>query len=115
MEQTPEQLFLDSLDLIERIAVHACRRSRLRPEDKEDFVSLVHEKLLENDYAVIRKFERRENASFATYLNTVIRRLLLDYQNHLWGKWRNSAEAERLGEVAERLEELINRDGFTFD
>jgi RNA polymerase sigma factor (sigma-70 family) len=115
MEQTPEQLYLANLDLIERIAVHACRRSRLRPEDKEDFVSLVHEKLLDNNYAVIRKFERRENASFATYLDTVIRRLLLDYQNHLWGKWRNSAEAERLGEVAERLEALINRDYYTFD
>jgi RNA polymerase sigma factor (sigma-70 family) len=112
---TPEQLFLKSLDLIERIAVHACRRSRLRPEDKEDFVSLVREKLLEDGYAVLRKFERRDNASVATFLNVVIRRLLLDYQNHLWGKWRNSAEAERLGEVAERLEELINRDDYTFD
>ena len=115
MEQTPEQLYLANLDLIERIATHACRWSRLRPEDKEDFVSLVHEKLLENDYAVIRKFERRENATFATYLDTVIQRRLLDYQNHLWGKWRNSAEAERLGEVAERLEVLINRDCCNFD
>lgn len=112
---TPEQLFLDNLDLIERIAVHACRRSRLRPEDKEDFVSLVHEKLLENDYATLRKFERRENASLATFLRVVIRNLLRDYQNHLWGKWRHSAEAERLGKVAERLEELINCYDYTLD
>ena len=88
---TPEQLFLDNLDLIERTATYVCQRSRLRPEDKEDFVSLVKQKLMDNDYAVLREFERR-NASFATYLNTIIRRLLLDYQNHLWGKWRNSAE-----------------------
>lgn len=115
MEQSPEQLFLDNLDLIERIAEQACRRSRLRPEDKEDFLSWVKVKLMEDDYAILRKFERRDNASFATFLNVVIRRLLLDYQNHLWGKWRNSAEAERLGDVAKRLEELIKRDGRTFD
>lgn len=113
--QSPEQLFLENLDLIERIGEQACRRSRLQPEDKKDFLSVVNVKLMEDGYAILRKFERRDNATFATFLNVVIRRLLLDYQNHLWGKWRNSAEAERLGHVAKRLEELINRDDRTPD
>jgi RNA polymerase sigma factor for flagellar operon FliA len=43
----------------------------------------------------------------------VIRRLLLDYQDHLWGKFRPSAEAERLGPVAIRLDRLIGREGYT--
>jgi RNA polymerase sigma factor for flagellar operon FliA len=50
-----------------------------------------------------------------TYLNVVIQRLMLDYLNHLWGKWRPSAEAERLGPVAILLERLTVRDGYTFD
>ena len=112
---TPEQLYLDNLDLIERIATHACRRSRLRPEDKEDFISWVKLKLIEDDYAVLRRYEKRENATLRTFLTVVINHLLQDYQNHLWGKWRNSAEALRLGHVAERLEQLILRDGYTFD
>src|SRR5215218_3468574 len=69
---TPEQLFLDNLDLIERIAAHACRWSRLRPEDKEDFISWVKLKLIEDDYAVLRRYEKRENATLRTFLTVVI-------------------------------------------
>lgn len=112
---SPKDLFLESLDLIKRVVEHACRRSRLRPEDKEDFLSRVHIKLMEDDYAVIRQFEGRGNARFDTYLTAVVKWYLLDYLDHLWGKWRESAEAHRLGPVAERLEQLINRDGCTFD
>lgn len=112
---SPSDLFLQSLDLIRRIVDHACRQRRLRHEDKEDFLSRVHIKLLEDDCAVIRQFEGRDDAKFDTYLTTVVKRSLLDYLDHLWGKWRESAEAHRLGEVAERLEQLINRDGYTFD
>lgn len=111
----PKELFEKSLALIKRIVEHACKRSRLRPEDKEDFLSRVHIKLMEDDYAVIRQYEGREGAKFDTFLTTVVKRFLLDYLDHLWGKWRESAEAHRLGEVAERLEQLINRDGYTFD
>lgn len=113
--ENPEDLFRQSLDLIKRIVEHTCRRFRLRPEDKDDFLSRTHIKLMEDDYAVIRRFEGRDNAKFDTYLTIVVKRFLLDYLDHLWGKWRESAEAHRLGEVAERLEQLINRDGYTFD
>jgi hypothetical protein len=33
----------------------------------------------------------------------------------LWGKWRHSAEAERLGPVAMRLESLLGREGHSLD
>ncbi len=110
---TPEQLFLGHLKLIDKVAAHAARRHHFSREETEDFVSIVRLKLLEEDYRVIRKFEGK--STFRTYLTMVIQRLMLDHQNHLWGKWRPSAEAERLGPAAVRLEMLMVREGLTFD
>lgn len=69
-------------------------------------------KLIEDDYGVFRKYQGL--SSMKTYLTVAINRLLLDYQNHLWTKWRTSMEAGRLGPIAEELEKLLVRDGFTF-
>jgi RNA polymerase sigma factor (sigma-70 family) len=109
---SPEQLFLGHLELIEEIITHCRRRSRFSPQETEDFRGQVMIKLIEDDYAVFRLFEGRSNMT--TYLTVVIKRLLLDYQDHIWGKWRPSAEAERLGRVAMRLERLLVRDGMSF-
>jgi RNA polymerase sigma factor for flagellar operon FliA len=110
---TPEQLFLDHLPLIESLATHGARRCGFTKEETEDFVSTVKLRLLEDDYAVIRKFQER--SKFSTYLNITVNRLVLDYRNHVWGKWRNSAEAKRLGAVACRLEVLVARERLPFD
>lgn len=109
---TPEQLFLSHLPLIEEIAEHAGRWAKFRPEDIEDFVSWVRIRLMEDDYRVFRQFQQRANLK--TFLNVVIRNLARDYRNSLLGKWRPSAEAERLGKVAVRLETLMVRDGYSF-
>jgi len=110
---TPEQLYLGHLKLIDKIAAHAARRHHFSREETEDFVSTVRLKLLEEDYRIIRKF--KGDSVFRTYLTIVIQRQMLDYQNHLWGKWRPSAEAKRLGPAAVRLEMLMVREGLTFD
>jgi RNA polymerase sigma factor (sigma-70 family) len=109
---TPEQLFLGHLELVEKIVAHGCRRSRFSSQDAEDFRGEVMVKLIDEDYAVFRLFERR--SEMRTYLATVINHVLLDYQNHIWSKWRRSAEAGRLGPIAERLERLIVRDRNSF-
>ncbi len=109
----PEQLFLDHLPHIEKVVSHLCRRHHLQKEECEDFLSHVKIKLIEDDYAILRKFKGR--SSLKTYLTTVVVNLMKDYQNHLWGKWRPSAEAERLGPVAIHLERLQVRDGYSFD
>jgi RNA polymerase sigma factor (sigma-70 family) len=109
---TPEQLFLGHLKLIEQIIGHCCRRSRFSRQDAEDFQGTVMVKLIEDDYAVFRVFEGL--SEIKTYLSVVIGRLLLDFQNHLWTKWRTSTEAGRLGPIAERLERLMVRDGLKF-
>jgi len=108
-----EELFVENLPLIDGIIHGCCRTSRFTPQEGEDFGQHVRLKLIEDDYGVFRKFRGR--SSLKTYLTKVIARLLLDYQNHLWQKWRPSAEAERLGPVALRLEQFRFRDGLSFD
>jgi len=109
----PEELFLENLPLIEQIIGHCCRRSRLSPQEGEDFGGTVRLKLIEEDYAVFRLY--RGDSAMGTYLSIVIGRLLLDYQNHIWTKWRASAKARHLGPVAERLERLLGREGFSLE
>jgi RNA polymerase sigma factor for flagellar operon FliA len=108
----PDQLFLSHLSFIEQVATYACRQKGFSREATQDFVSKVKEKLWDNDYAVIRKFQGK--SSFKTYLTVVINHLFQDHLNHLWGKWRSSAEAKRLGPLAIQLEKLMSRDGLSF-
>jgi RNA polymerase sigma factor (sigma-70 family) len=109
----PDQLLLKNLPFIEKAVAQSCRRSHFSPEEAKDFASCVHVKLIEDDYRVFRQF--KGESSLRTYLATVIKWFLLDYRDHLWGKWRESAEAKRLGPVAERLERLLVREEYTFD
>jgi len=113
MHMDLEKLLLDNLPLIERIVAVTCRRQRLTKEESEDFGSVVKIKLIANDYAVLRAFSGR--CTLAGYLTAVIQHAYLDHRNHLWGKWRPSAEAKRLGPLAVRLDTLMNRDGMTLD
>src|SRR5947208_13014691 len=80
----------------------------MSPDDVEDFASWVKLRLIDGDYAVIRKFQGR--CSPATYLTVVIRRLFSDYQIRLHGKWHTSATAQRLGPDPVQLERLLYRD-----
>lgn len=111
MEDTPassaEQLLVGNLELVERLIRHICR-NKVHPAEMEEFSAWVKLRLVDNDYAILRKFERR--CSLATYLTTVIKRLFSDYQIHLHGKWHTSAAAQKLGAVAVTLERLLHRD-----
>lgn len=109
-EPTPKELFLTHLDHIKRVATHACRRHGFSREETEDFISQVEIKLIEDEYATLRKFQGK--SSLKTFLTVVINNLFKDHLDHRWGKWRPSAEAVRLGGMAIQLEKLL-RDGFT--
>ena len=115
LEPTPEQLFLEHLPFVERAARSACRARRLGAEHTEEFVERVKEKLFENDYEVIRKFRGDKGGTLKTYLATVVNNAMLDYLNHIWGKWRPSAEAKRRGGVAIQLERLLYLEKRSFD
>ena len=104
-----EPLFLEHLATI-RITLRALtRRYAMPPQDAEDFSSWATARLIENDYAVFRKFRGR--SSMARYLVVVLSMLLRDYRAAEWGRWRASAAARRAGTLAVRLETLVVRDG----
>jgi len=108
-----EAMFVSNLDLVESVIRYVRQRQKLSGSEAEEFDSEVKLQLVDHDYEVFRKFQHR--SSLRTYLTIVIQRIYLDFRNHLWGKWRPSAEAQRLGPVAIRLETLMARDGFGFD
>lgn len=109
----PRDLLEANLEVIGRIVAAACRRARRYGPDAEDFEASVHLALIENDYAVLRKYEGR--CAFSTYLTVVIERLMDDDRNRAIGRWRPSAEAMRLGAAALLLESLVHRDHRTLD
>lgn len=98
----------DVLQLVDRVARSVGRSRHLAPEDVDDFAQTVHLKVAADDYSVLRQFEGR--SSLKTYLTVVAARMLKDWQNHRYGKWRPSAASERLGPLAVTLDRLINRD-----
>jgi RNA polymerase sigma factor for flagellar operon FliA len=85
----------------------------MTPEETEDFGSSLKLKLIADDYEVIRAWEGR--CSLGGYLTAVVQRAFIDHRNHLWGRWRPSAEAKRLGSLAVQLDTLLNRDGMTLE
>jgi RNA polymerase sigma factor for flagellar operon FliA len=105
----PESVFLANLALIDRLIAIAARRHALSAPDAEDFGAWARARLIDDDYAVLRKFGGR--SSLATYLTTVLVNFFRDYRNSRWGRWRPSAEAKRRGPIGVRLEELLYRDG----
>jgi RNA polymerase sigma factor (sigma-70 family) len=108
-----EALFLEQLPVIERVIGWVCSRRGLRGADAEDFASTVKMRFVENDYEILAKYEGR--SSLKTYLTSVINRIYFDFQVRRFGKWRSSAAARRMGPIAVRLEQLVYRDGLTFD
>ncbi|HJQ40365.1 MAG TPA: hypothetical protein VKB93_24740 [Thermoanaerobaculia bacterium] len=110
---TEEEFFLANRAEIERAVRFVAGHARLSPEDAEELLSNVNLHIIENDYAVIRKF--KHGCSFATYVVVIARHALADMRMQVHGRFRNSAEARRLGEPAMRLEALVRRDGLTLE
>jgi DNA-directed RNA polymerase specialized sigma24 family protein len=99
------------LDLVEHVARTVSRASGLSREDTDDFVQTVHVRMAERNYHVLTSFEGR--SSLRTYLTVVIARLLKDWRNHEYGRWRPCAAARDLGFLGVELDRLVNRDGHT--
>ncbi|HEX3070109.1 MAG TPA: sigma-70 family RNA polymerase sigma factor [Thermoanaerobaculia bacterium] len=104
-----ERFFLDNLPLIDATILRVCRKYGLAGADAEDFTSVIHIKLIEDDYAVLRKFQNKSQLS--TYLSVIIQRHYFDQKIHEWGKWRPSILARKAGDAAILLERLVSRDG----
>lgn len=103
--------FLEHLELINRLLARLARRHAMSADDAEEFAAWARARLLDNDCAILRKFEGRSSA--ATFLTVVVSNLLHDWRNAKWGRWRPSAAACRMGPLGIRLEELLVRDGYS--
>ena len=108
-----EEFYRQHLTVIGQIALSVCRRNGVDDHDAEDFASDIRLKLCDDDYAVIRKFQGK--SSFTTYLTVVINKAFLDHRRRIWGKWTPSSQAKRLGVAGILLEQLVYRDGCSFD
>jgi RNA polymerase sigma factor (sigma-70 family) len=104
-----ERRLVEHLPDIDRITGAIAHRHALDHADADEFAAWAKARLVDGDYAIIRKFEGR--SSFRTFLSVVLTNLFRDYRNQAWGRWRPSAAAQRMGPLAVRLEELLYRDG----
>lgn len=111
--KNPRILFEQHLDWIERVAAMTCSKAGIWGAEAEDFASFIQIRLIEDDYAIIRK--HRGEATLKTYLATVVVRQFHDYWRERRGRWRTSAAANRLGPPAPDLEALVYRDGYRLD
>ncbi|HVG06492.1 MAG TPA: hypothetical protein VNM67_02230 [Thermoanaerobaculia bacterium] len=99
--------------LIQKKLNHLSRRSGLPEYEAEEFRSWALFKLVEDDSRVLASWEGR--SAFPTFLTVVLVNLMRDYRTHIWGKWRPTAAARRLGREAVLLEQLCFRDGLSLD
>ena len=105
-----ERTFLSALTAIDRIIVLQTRRHALSPADADEYAAWAKARIIDADYAILRKFGGR--SSLQTYLTAVLVNLFRDYRNLCWGRWRPSAAAKRFGPLAVRLEELLYREAY---
>jgi RNA polymerase sigma factor (sigma-70 family) len=108
-----EVLFLENLGWIERVTAALCRRHGIDGDEAEDVVAWVRMLVMEDDYAVLRKF--RGESTVTTYLTVAVSLLFREHRIRERGRWRPSAAAQRLGHAAVRLETMVYRDGYRLD
>jgi RNA polymerase sigma factor for flagellar operon FliA len=108
-----EALFLAHLGWIDRVASVACSKHGVWGAEAEDFAAWVRMKLMEDDYAVLRRF--RGDSELKTYLASVVARYFVSFIRTLRGRWRPSVAAERIGPPAPDLEQLVRREGYTVE
>jgi DNA-directed RNA polymerase specialized sigma24 family protein len=108
-----ERLFVAEQPTIKSAVAQVARRYRLSRDETEELASEVALKLIERDYAVLRK--SRGSGNPGAYLSAVVRHLALDSRTAKWGKWRASAGARRMGPAAVAVEELVGKRGIHWD
>lgn len=106
---TFEQLIAQQRSHVRRVLQDLARRHHLAPQEVDEFQLVLDRALERNDYELLRAFDGR--STWETYLTTVVTRLFFGFQGELWGQWRPTSLAQRMGPTAILLEELVVRDG----
>lgn len=105
----PRAWLEENVEVICTVAARVARRKRLLDDERDEFLSIFWTHLTRDDCRALRAF--RGASGISTYLGCVAERLLLDWRVALWGRWRPSAQARRLGPAAVLFERLMLRDG----
>lgn len=106
-----EALFVEHLPIVERAVASFGRRYGMAADDVADLASAIKLRIVEDDYAVFRKF--RGESSLGTYLTVVVTMFAREHRVAERGRWRPSAEAQRRGPVAIGLETLVHQKGYS--
>jgi hypothetical protein len=106
---TFEQLIAQQRSHFGRVVQDLARRHHLAPQEIEELRIVVDRALERNNYELLRAFDGR--STWETYLSTVVTRLFFEFQGDMWGPWRPTPRASRLGPAGILLEELVVRDG----
>jgi RNA polymerase sigma factor (sigma-70 family) len=93
--------------MMRRVVRSVCAKRGLYAEC-DDLVSELALRLLDRDGAALKQFEGR--GDFEGFLVRITQRLALDHRRRLWGRWRPSVSARRLGPAAVHLDRLLARD-----
>jgi RNA polymerase sigma factor for flagellar operon FliA len=110
---TDEARFLEALPTIDDVVGRVCRRHHLSAAESDELRTDVRMHFIDRNYEVLRRFEGR--SSLTTYATVVIQRVLLERRNRMWGKWRPTADARRLGPTGILIERLVTRDGWSIE
>jgi RNA polymerase sigma factor (sigma-70 family) len=109
----PRTWLEDNTHLVSRVVSQVARHRRLQAQDADELLSGVFAHLVKDDYRVLRQF--RGTSNITTYLSVVVQRVLLDSRTKLWGRWRPTVRARKLGATAVALERMVVRDGIPCD
>jgi RNA polymerase sigma factor (sigma-70 family) len=110
---SPQDLLVQHIAQVRRVSAYTARRIGLSAIDAEECAGWVELRLVEDDYAQVRKF--RGESSFKTFITVVVAMLVRDFRRQIHGKWRPSATATRLGVHGIHLERAVHRDGCSGD
>jgi DNA-directed RNA polymerase specialized sigma24 family protein len=105
---TLEKLFLAQLPTIDAAIDFVARRNHLRAEEKEEFAAEVRYRMIADDYGILRRHGGA--SSLDGYLRICIQNLWTSCLRAQEGRFRPSAEADRLGRLAAELETLLVRE-----
>lgn len=85
-------LFLEHLSTIQNLLADVALQHGLSQDDAETFRSTALVRIIDDDYAVLRRFRGRR--SWRAYLAVVVQRMCLDFRI---AQWRNGVTVRRLG------------------
>jgi RNA polymerase sigma factor (sigma-70 family) len=107
-----ESLFLAAVPDIEEIVRMVGWRRGMPDDEVADLTSMVKLSMIESRYRALAKYEGR--SGLRAYLQTVIRRMVIDLIRVRTGKWRPSVRAVRSGPRVVAMERLVYREGWSW-